>query len=99
MLSDIDYKVQLFLVFYYIDSCNLEIVLSIEDNGIGIKKDFSNKVFVLFQQLNKKGEFDGTGIGLTICKNIVEKYNGRIWFESEENVGTKFFISIPAQGV
>lgn len=78
---------------------NGQIVLSIEDNGIGIKKDFSNKVFVLFQQLNKKGEFDGTGIGLTICKNIVEKYNGRIWFESEENVGTKFFISIPAQGV
>lgn len=78
---------------------NGQIVLTIEDNGIGIKKDFSNKVFVLFQQLNKKGEFDGTGIGLTICKNIVEKYNGRIWFDSEENVGTKFYISIPAQGV
>jgi signal transduction histidine kinase len=76
---------------------NGHIVLTIEDNGIGIKPDFRNKVFVLFQQLNKKGQFDGTGIGLTICKNIVEKYNGRIWFESEENVGTKFYIAIPAQ--
>jgi signal transduction histidine kinase len=75
---------------------NGNIVLTIEDNGIGINKEYSNKVFVLFQQLNKKDKFDGTGIGLTICKNIVEKYNGRIWFESEENIGTKFYISIPA---
>ena len=78
---------------------NGQILLTIEDNGIGIKKDFSSKVFVLFQQLNKKGQFEGTGIGLTICKNIVEKYNGRIWFDSEENKGTKFYISIPAQAV
>jgi signal transduction histidine kinase len=75
---------------------NGNILLTIEDNGIGINKEYSNKVFVLFQQLNKKDKFDGTGIGLTICKNIVEKYNGRIWFESEENIGTKFYISIPA---
>lgn len=76
---------------------NGHIILTIEDNGIGIKKDFSNKIFVLFQQLNKKGQFEGTGIGLTICKNIVEKYNGKIWFDSEENVGTTFYISIPSQ--
>ena len=76
---------------------NGHIILTIEDNGIGIKPEYRSKVFVLFQQLNKKGQFDGTGIGLTICKNIVEKYNGRIWFDSEENVGTKFYISIPAQ--
>jgi signal transduction histidine kinase len=77
---------------------NGNIILTIEDNGIGIKKDYSSKVFVLFQQLNKKGQFEGTGIGLTICKNIVEKYNGKIWFDSEENVGTKFYISLPMQG-
>ena len=76
---------------------NGNLILTIEDNGIGIKKDYSNKIFVLFQQLNKKGQFEGTGIGLTICKNIVEKYNGKIWFESEEGVGTKFFISLPRQ--
>ncbi len=78
---------------------NGQILLTVEDNGIGMKRDFSNKIFVLFQQLNKKGQFDGTGIGLTICKNIVEKYNGRIWFDSEENIGTKFYISIPAQAI
>ena len=76
---------------------NGNLILTIEDNGIGIKKDYSSKIFVLFQQLNKKGQFEGTGIGLTICKNIVEKYNGKIWFESEENVGTKFYISLPMQ--
>jgi signal transduction histidine kinase len=75
---------------------NGHILLTIEDNGIGINKEYGSKVFVLFQQLNKKDKFDGTGIGLTICKNIVEKYNGRIWFDSEENIGTKFYISIPA---
>lgn len=78
---------------------NGQILLTVEDNGIGMKKDFSNKIFVLFQQLNKKGQFEGTGIGLTICKNIVEKYNGRIWFDSDENKGTKFYISIPAQAI
>lgn len=75
---------------------NGHIVLTIQDNGIGINKEYGNKVFVLFQQLNKKDKFEGTGIGLTICKNIVEKYNGKIWFDSEENIGTKFYISIPA---
>jgi signal transduction histidine kinase len=76
---------------------NGNLILTIEDNGIGIKKDYSSKIFILFQQLNKKGQFEGTGIGLTICKNIVEKYNGKIWFESEENIGTKFYISLPIQ--
>ena len=75
---------------------NGHVLLTIEDNGIGINKEYGSKVFILFQQLNKKDKFDGTGIGLTICKNIVEKYNGRIWFDSEENIGTKFYISIPA---
>ncbi len=70
-----------------------DLLFTVEDNGIGIKPEYANKVFILFQQLNKK--IEGTGIGLTICKNIVDKYDGKIWFESEENVGTKFFISIP----
>jgi signal transduction histidine kinase len=74
---------------------NGNIILTIQDNGIGINKEYGSKVFILFQQLNKKDKFEGTGIGLTICKNIVEKYNGRIWFDSEENIGTKFYISIP----
>jgi signal transduction histidine kinase len=76
---------------------NGAVILSIADNGIGIKKEYEDKVFVLFQQLNKTNRFEGTGIGLTICKNIVEKYNGKIWFDSAENEGTTFYISIPAQ--
>ncbi len=75
---------------------NGEIVLTIADNGIGIKPEHSQKIFDLFQQLNKKNQFEGTGIGLTICKNIVEKYNGRIWFDSAVGVGTQFHIAIPA---
>jgi signal transduction histidine kinase len=76
---------------------NGAVILSIADNGIGIKKEYEDKVFVLFQQLNKNNRFEGTGIGLTICKNIVEKYNGKIWFDSAEHEGTTFYISIPAQ--
>ncbi len=73
------------------------VLFTIQDNGVGIDPDYANKVFVLFQQLNKK--FEGTGIGLTICKNIVEKYNGKIWFESNQGVGTKFYISLPVSNV
>jgi len=74
---------------------NGDVVISVQDNGIGINKDFGNKIFNLFQQLNKGKKYEGTGIGLTICKNIIDKYDGRIWFESQEGKGTTFFISIP----
>ena len=73
-----------------------KVLITVEDNGIGIKKEYSEKVFHLFQRLNKNdARFEGTGVGLAICKNIVEKYNGQIWFESIENQGTKFFIQLP----
>ena len=73
------------------------ILLMVEDNGIGINKDYKNKVFLLFQQLEKNKGYGGTGIGLTICKSIVEKYNGQIWFESGLLQGTRFFIRLPLQ--
>ena len=76
---------------------NGDIVISVEDNGIGINKDFGNKIFNLFQQLNKGKKYEGTGIGLTICKNIIDKYDGRVWFESQVGKGTTFFISIPLE--
>ena len=77
-------------------SKNGEVMISVKDNGIGIKQEYSAKVFQLFHRLNKTNQqFEGTGIGLTICKNIVEKYNGRIWFESDESNGTTFFIAFP----
>jgi light-regulated signal transduction histidine kinase (bacteriophytochrome) len=70
-----------------------EIWIKITDNGIGIEAEYSDKVFKLFQRLSRQHE--GTGIGLTICKNIVDKYNGRIWFESVINKGSTFFIALP----
>ncbi len=71
------------------------VLISIKDNGIGIKQEHGDKIFKLFQRLSRSPQYEGTGIGLTICKNIVEKHNGKIWFESEEGQGTTFFISLP----
>jgi light-regulated signal transduction histidine kinase (bacteriophytochrome) len=70
-----------------------DIVLSINDNGIGMKKEYSDKIFLLFQRLIKTPQYESAGIGLTICKNIVDKYEGRIWFDSIEGEGTTFFIA------
>jgi light-regulated signal transduction histidine kinase (bacteriophytochrome) len=75
---------------------NDKVLITVADNGIGIKKEYSDKIFNLFQRLHKNDQrFEGTGVGLAICKNIVEKYNGNIWFESAENQGTKFYIHLP----
>jgi signal transduction histidine kinase len=71
------------------------VLLSIKDNGIGIKEEHGDKIFKLFQRLSRSPQYEGTGIGLTICKNIVEKHSGKIWFESEEGQGTTFFIELP----
>jgi signal transduction histidine kinase len=71
------------------------VLLSVKDNGIGIKQEHGDKIFKLFQRLSRAPQYEGTGIGLTICKNIVEKHNGKIWFESQEGQGTTFFIELP----
>jgi signal transduction histidine kinase len=73
-----------------------KVIMSIRDNGIGIEKDSGAKLFQLFHRVHKgSGKFEGTGVGLALCKNIVEKYNGKIWFESEFNHGTEFFVELP----
>ena len=72
-------------------------IISVSDNGIGINEDYSHKVFNLFHQLDKRAGYEGTGIGLTICKNIVDKYNGKIWFDSVLTEGTTFHISLPPE--
>jgi signal transduction histidine kinase len=70
-----------------------QVIIHIKDNGIGMQKEYSDKIFKLFQRLSRSAE--GTGIGLAICKHIVDKYNGTIWFDSVEGEGTTFHISFP----
>ncbi|RZJ99633.1 MAG: GHKL domain-containing protein, partial [Flavobacterium sp.] len=75
------------------EAVNDEIIYSIKDNGIGIDVNYHDKVFELFKRMENVKDFEGTGVGLAIVKRIMDKHNGRIWFESELNVGTTFFVA------
>jgi signal transduction histidine kinase len=70
-------------------------VFTIGDNGIGVPAAYQETIFGIFKRLHSNSEYSGTGIGLAICKRIVERYRGRIWVESELGRGANFFFSIP----
>lgn len=72
-------------------------IITIKDNGIGIDPQYHEQIFEMFKRLHTRDEYKGTGIGLAICKKIIQNLGGKIWIESDINQGSTFFISIPSE--
>jgi chemotaxis family two-component system sensor kinase Cph1 len=68
----------------------------IKDNGIGIAPEHYDRIFIIFKQLHSKKKYSGTGIGLALCKKIIETHGGQIWVDSKVGEGTSFYFTLPA---
>ena len=77
---------------------NSKWLIYIKDNGIGIDKKYKDLIFIIFQRLNQNN-YPGTGIGLAVCKKIVERHGGKIWIESETGKGSTFYFTIPKKEI
>ncbi|MEM7102171.1 MAG: ATP-binding protein [Bacteroidota bacterium] len=83
------------VIEFYCKEKSKSYLFAVKDNGVGIAKPYQEVIFGIFKRLHTRSEYQGTGIGLSNCKNAVEKHGGTIWVESEENKGSTFYFTIP----